>query len=147
MFVNLSPGVNKPSFIPDSLRVCWLCTWLFSNHSSNLAGSSWGSRPADTATLGACQQRLPVVLAGPAVTGMLLRHVLLCGSFQVQLLQTSTLHLLHQLIQRTQLEDKFTCAYTEKEEIHKMFKLCLDYYYLIRHTIYHKQPSSFTSTD
>lgn len=79
------------------------CTCLFSNHSSSLTGSSGGSGPADAATLGAREQRLTVVLAGPAVTGMLLCHVLLCGSLQVQFLQTSTPHLLHQLVQRTQL--------------------------------------------
>lgn len=81
----------------------WFRTWLFSHHSSYLAGPPGGSWSADAAALGARQQGLAVVLAGPAVTGMLLGHVLLCGSFQVELLQTSTLHLLHQLMQRTQL--------------------------------------------
>lgn len=86
------------------LWVLWLVTWLFSNHSSVLACLSWGSRAADTATFGARQQWLTVVLTRLAVTGMLLRQVLLCGPFQVELLQSCTLHFLNQLIQRAQLK-------------------------------------------
>lgn len=79
-------------------------TWLLSDHRSYLTGSPWSSRAANTATLRARQQRLAVVLAGLTVTGMLLCQVLLRGPFQVELLQTCTLHLFHQLIQWAQLE-------------------------------------------
>ncbi|KAA8584655.1 hypothetical protein FQN60_008440 [Etheostoma spectabile] len=85
----------------------FVCTGLSSDRSPPLTGSSRRPRPADAAALGARQQRLPVVLAGPAVTGVLLGQVLLGGSLQVELLQTCTLHFLHKLVQRTQLDNKF----------------------------------------